>query len=37
MKKLTVLMFPALVIGMLAAGVASAQTRVILQGDLRCS
>ncbi len=34
MKKLTVLLFPALVLGMLAAGVAYAQTTTILRGDI---
>jgi hypothetical protein len=34
MKKLTVLLFPALVLGMLTAGVAYAQTAKILKGDI---
>ena len=34
MKKLTVLLFPALVLGMLTAGVAYAQTATILRGDI---
>ena len=34
MKKLTVLLFPALVLGMLTAGFAYAQTATILRGDI---
>ena len=34
MKKLTVLLFPALVLGMLTAGVAYAQTATIIRGDI---
>ena len=34
MKKLTVLLFPALVLGLLTAGFAYAQTATILRGDI---